>query len=101
MLISVCIPHYNRSKYLLAVLESIRNQTYPNTEVIISDDDSSDDSLYVIPKYLAELEGTCSIRFRYIRQEKNLGYDGNLRALMSAATGDYLFILGNDDALPN
>ncbi len=101
MLISVCIPQYNRSKYLLAVLESIRVQDYPEVEVIISDDCSSDNSLEVIPKYIAAVQGTTHVRFNYIRQPKNLGYDGNLRAALDAGQGDYLFVLGNDDALPD
>ena len=78
MLISVCIPHYNRSRYLLAVLDSIRVQDHPEVEVIISDDCSTDDSAEVIPKYLASVEGSTQVRFKYMRQPKNLGYDGNL-----------------------
>jgi glycosyltransferase involved in cell wall biosynthesis len=101
MLISVCIPHYNRSKYLLAVLESIRVQDYPDVEVVISDDCSTDDSQEVIPKYIAAVQGTTHVRFNYIRQPKNLGYDGNLRAALGAARGEYLFVLGNDDCLSN
>ena len=100
MLISVCIPQYNRSKYLLAVLESIRVQDYRDVEVVISDDCSTDDSLEVVPQYIAEVEGTTHVRFNYIRQAKNLGYDGNLRAALNAGAGEYLFVLGNDDALP-
>ena len=99
MLISVCIPHYNRSKYLLKVLESISNQDHDEIETIISDDCSTDDSSKVIPEYIAALAGRCKVRFRYIRQSKNLGYDGNLRASMAAAQGEFLFVLGNDDAL--
>lgn len=101
MLISVCIPQYNRSKYLLAVLESIRIQDYRHVEVVISDDCSTDDSLEVIPKYIAGVQGTTHVRFNYIRQPKNLGYDGNLRAALGAGQGEYLFVLGNDDALPD
>lgn len=100
MLISVCIPHYNRSRYLMAVLESIRIQDHPAVEVIISDDCSSDDSQEVIPRYIAALDGSTHVRFDYIRQAKNLGYDGNLRAALAAGRGEYLFVLGNDDALP-
>lgn len=100
MLISVCIPHYNRSRYLLAVLDSIRVQDYPEVEVIISDDCSTDDSAEVIPKYIASIQGSTQVRFNYIRQPKNLGYDGNLRAALGAGQGKYLFVLGNDDALP-
>ena len=100
MLISVCIPHYNRSKFLLKVLESIRVQDHPNVEVLVSDDCSNDDSSVVIPEYIASIRGDTHVRFNYFRQPKNLGYDGNLRAALGAAKGDYLFTLGNDDALP-
>ena len=86
MLISICIPHYNRSKYLLVVLESIRDQDYTTTEVIISDDNSTDDSVYLIPEYIAALEGRTPIKFRFIRQPKNLGYDGNVRASLAGKT---------------
>ena len=41
MLISICIPQYNRVKYLLVVLDSIRAQNYSEIEVIISDDCSN------------------------------------------------------------
>jgi hypothetical protein len=101
MVISVCIPHYNRSRYLLAVLESIRIQDYPEVEVVISDDCSTDDSFEVVPKYIDENQGATHVRFHYIRQPKNLGYDGNLRAALRAAHGEYLFVLGNDDCLAN
>ncbi len=99
MLISICIPHYNRSRYLLAVLDSIVCQDYPELEVVISDDCSTDDSNEVVPAYVAGKTGATPIRFRYIRQERNLGYDGNVRAVLAAGSGEYLFILGNDDAL--
>ena len=39
--ISVIIPTYNRFKYLLKALESVRNQTYKNIEIIIVNDGSS------------------------------------------------------------
>jgi glycosyltransferase involved in cell wall biosynthesis len=100
MKISICIPHYNRAQYLIKVLESIQNQDYTKLEVIISDDCSSDDSEVVIPDYIKKVSDSVNpIKFTYIRQPKNLGYDGNLRASLEGGTGDYLFTLGNDDAL--
>lgn len=100
MLISICIPHYNRAEYLLKVLDTIREQTYKEIEVIISDDSSKDDSEKVIPDYIRKAESAGEqIKFKYIRHPKNLGYDANLRASLEAGTGDYLFILGNDDGL--
>lgn len=99
MLISVCIPHYNRSRYLLAVLDSIACQSYPQLEVVISDDCSTDDSSEIIPAYIARKKEETRARFRYIRQGRNLGYDGNTRAALAAGSGRYLLLLGNDDAL--
>jgi len=100
MLISICIPHYNRAEYLIKVLDSIRTQSNKEIEVIISDDCSNDNSEKVIPDYIRNAEATGEqIKFKYIRWPKNLGYDANLRASLEAGSGDYLFILGNDDGL--
>jgi glycosyltransferase involved in cell wall biosynthesis len=68
--------------------------------VIISDDGSTDDSHLVVPGYIEKIKASGSpFNFTYIRQPKNIGYDANLRASLELGTGDYLFILGNDDAL--
>lgn len=99
MLISICIPHHNRVRYLLAVLESIVRQDYSNIEVIVSDDCSTDDSSTVVPAYVSTQCKVSDIKIQYLRQTRNIGYDANLRASMAAAKGEYLFLLGNDDAL--
>ena len=44
MKISICIPQFNRINYLLRSLQIIENQTYPNIEIVISDDCSTDDT---------------------------------------------------------
>lgn len=100
MLISICIPHYNRAEYLIKVLDSILEQTYKNIEVVISDDCSTDNSHILVPDYIKkQVDSDCRIKFNYIRQQKNIGYDANLRASLEQGTGEYLFVLGNDDAL--
>ena len=63
----------------------------------MADDCSTDDTAEVIPRWL-ERSG---LNYRYFRHPHNLGYDGNLRSALRAATGDYLYVLGNDDALPH
>lgn len=50
-LVSVIIPNYNHARYLEQRLDSVFNQTYPNFEVIILDDCSTDNSLEVIKRY--------------------------------------------------
>ncbi len=96
MRLSVCIPQYNRCEFLLMALESLRAQTYGNLEVVVSDDGSTDGSREKIPLYLEQ----SGMTYKYIQQPKNLGYDANLRAVLSEASGDYLFIMGNDDVIP-
>lgn len=95
MKISICIPHYNRKEYLLKVLDSVERQTYQDIELVISDDGSSDDSRAAIPARLRNFK----FPNRYEYHEINRGYDANLRKSMEMASGDFLFILGNDDAL--
>ena len=95
MKISLCIPHYNRIEFLQVVLDSIAAQTYRDLEVIVSDDCSSDDS----ERVLMSMKTSFPVPLIYERQDSNIGYDANLRRSMELASGDYLFVLGNDDAL--
>ena len=53
-LISVCIPTFNSEKYIIECLQSVLNQTYTEFEIIISDNDSSDDTLNLIESFKDE-----------------------------------------------
>ena len=94
-LITVAIPHYKHRRFLEAVLESLFEQEYENFEIVVSDDSSPDDSRQIIPQLL-DASGRV---YQYFYQEKNLGYDGNVRFCLRAARGRYVLLLGNDDAL--
>lgn len=97
---SICIPHYNRWRYLKSVIDSISRQDLKNIEIVISDDNSQDESLDCCESYLEDVVNRRpGITYTYIRQAKNIGYDANLRKVLEIATGDYLFLLGNDDDL--
>lgn len=96
MKISFCIPQYNRIQYLLKNLDILSRQTYDNIEVVISDDASTDDTEEQIEKYKL----TYRYPLSYYRHSKNVGYDANLRKSMELATGDFCFLLGNDDTIP-
>lgn len=54
-IVSVCIITYNSSKYIEETLESVRRQTYPAIELIISDDASSDDTVYICEQWILSL----------------------------------------------
>jgi glycosyltransferase involved in cell wall biosynthesis len=67
--ISVIVPNYNNSKYLLKRLESIYNQTITPSEIIIIDDCSTDNSVKIIEKYISDK----TIPTKLIINSKNTG----------------------------
>ena len=92
--VSIIIPTYNRVSYLLQAIESALAQDYPNLEVIVSDNASTDTTREVVRKYVKDP------RFKYFRNEKNLGMAGNWRrALYEYAVGDWAMLLSDDDYL--
>jgi glycosyltransferase involved in cell wall biosynthesis len=93
MRFSICIPQYNRIDFLIKSLDILQNQLHTNFEVVLSDDCSSDRTEEVIK------EINYSFPIVYHRFESNHGYDRNLRKSLELATGDYCFVLGNDDTL--
>jgi glycosyltransferase involved in cell wall biosynthesis len=95
MKISLCIPQYNRIEYLLKNLSFIGRQTYPDIEVVISDDASTDTT----GEEIAKLIPNYKYPIVYHSQRVNIGYDANLRKSLEMATGDYCLILGNDDTI--
>ncbi len=92
---SVCIPQYNRIKFLLHSLETIAKQPYPHVEVVISDDCSTDET----QSSILNIQSRYKYPLRYYRQEENQGYDRNLRTSIELAMGDYVIIIGNDDSI--
>lgn len=95
MKISICIPQYNRIKYLLKSLEIIAFQSYQNIEIVISDDFSTDDT----EKQIKNIIPTYKYPIIYQKNDTNKGYDFNYRNCISIASGDYAFVIGNDDSI--
>lgn len=92
--ISVAIPAYNQAHYVGQAVESILVQDYPNIEVIVSDNASTDDTPEVMNKYLSDP------RVRYFRNSTNLGMVGNFKkALYEHSTGELALHLDGDDYL--
>ena len=95
MKISISIPQYNRINHLLRSLEIIEKQTYPDIEIVISDDCSSDDT----ESKIRELIPNYKYPIIYSRNSKNEGYDRNYRKCIELSSGDYAFVIGNDDSI--
>lgn len=91
-LISVCIPTYNSEKIIGPTLTSLKNQTYGNFEVVVSDDASSDKTIKLLRSY-----GFKSLRIH--QNKKNLGYGQNLQELEKMPQGEIIYLLAHDDIL--
>jgi len=92
---SICIPQYNRTSFLKEALRTIKAQNFPDFEVCIADDRSTDGRSHEIVEYLQE----SGLSFAYKQNSENLRYDGNLRTAIGLASGVYCLLMGNDDAL--
>jgi abequosyltransferase len=92
--LAICIPTYNRSRYLAELLDSIAGQDVSNLEVVVSDDASPDDTPSVVSGYQSRIKN-----LNFIRQPVNIGLDRNFLAVVRAASADYVWLMGDDDKL--
>lgn len=88
---SIIIPVYNSEKYLSECLDSIKNQSFTDYEVILVDDGSSDGSLSICKAYSSE-----DSRFITIYQE-NAGTSAARNTGIRNANGSYITFIDNDD----
>lgn len=94
--ISIMIPAYNHEKYVKQTLDSILQDPYPNKEIVIINDGSTDDTHSRIEEWIAQ-NGE-KITVTYINQE-NMGLTKTLNKLLKHASGEYLVALASDDYL--
>lgn len=94
-LVTIGIPTYNRYDQLKVCMENVLAQTYPNLEILISDNTQEQN----IPVWLMDLSRD-DIRIRFKRQKKNLGAIGNHQYLIDHAKGNYFMFLHDDDEIP-
>jgi len=92
MLFSVVIPTHDRLHLLRDAIETVRRQTWKNWELVVFDNASSDP----IRNHIDTLKDD---RIRYDRSDKFLGVTDSWNRAISAARGDYIIFLGDDDGL--
>jgi glycosyltransferase involved in cell wall biosynthesis len=100
-LVSICIPSYNRPVELLRLLNSIDlDFEDENFEVVIAEDYSPQRE--AIEKLVYNLPDSKRNKIRLVLNQSNLGYDANLRNLISNSIGEYIIFMGDDDVFnPN
>lgn len=93
-LVSIGIPTYNRVYSLRKTIESAISQDYPNLELVISDNASTDDTQALCQEVCQQ-----DNRIRYIRQSSNIGPTANFMEVLKHAQGEFFMWLGDDDWL--
>ena len=92
--VSVIIPVYNVEPYIEECLDSVRNQTLRDLEILCIDDCSTDGSWALVERAAGEDE-----RIRLERNPKNLGLASTRNAGLSLARGEYVYFLDADDRI--
>ena len=93
-LVSICIPTYNGEKYLQEALGSVKSQTYKNIEVIISDDNSKDNTLKICQNFKDKANFPV-----YIYHHTPQGIGENWNHCIEKSNGNYIKFLFQDDTL--
>lgn len=86
--------NYNNGKFIRTAIQSVLDQTYPNIELIVVDDCSTEKTEEIIADLL---ESNSNIY--YYRNKKNIGYGATLKECVRYATGAYFAVLDPDDRI--
>lgn len=97
-LVSIIIITYNSAEYVCDTLNSAINQTYRNIEIIITDDNSSDNTVDVCNKWITD-HSSANIPMHLITTYKNTGTSGNCNRGLELANGDWIKVIAGDDIL--
>ena len=77
--------------YLVECINSVLKQTYPNIEIVVVDDGSTDKSVEVLKKY--------GNNIKLLIHDKNYGYQKTINTAIKESSGEYLMVLDSDDVL--
>jgi abequosyltransferase len=95
VLLSICIPTYNRASYIAETLSSLQKQVEKHldgVEIVISDNNSTDSTWHDLQGYAKKHKNT-----RIYKNKKNIGADLNVMKVASYARGTYIWFLSDDD----
>jgi len=91
--VSVVVPTCNRRPILERCVKSLAEQTYPNYEIIIVDDGSTDDTPEFLQQFAA---GHPELEFRHFRNEPNLGANPSRNLGIRESTGEFVAFADSD-----
>lgn len=97
-LVSVAVITYNSSKTVVETLDSIFDQTYPNLELIVADDCSTDNTVEICSEWMATHKDRF-VRVELVTAEKNTGVSANMNRGADACKGEWVKDIAGDDVL--
>lgn len=100
--LTIGIPAFNEINHLPKTLESILMEisNISNTiELIVADNGSKDGTTEYLEEFMKRATSTHNVKFKLIKQGENKGFNYNCDSLISASTGEYLWILGAQEIL--
>jgi glycosyltransferase involved in cell wall biosynthesis len=95
-LVSLCILTYNQERYIRETVEGALSQDYPNLEIVISDDNSTDSTFRIIKEMTAGYVGPHSLIVNQNNPNKGIIEHVN-RVVFELSHGDYIMLSGGDD----
>lgn len=98
LLVSVIVVTYNSSLFVLDTLESIKNQTYPHLELIITDDCSTDETVRICREWIANNSHRFA-KSQIITSEVNTGISNNINRGIYTAEAHWIKFTSGDDTL--
>ncbi len=90
--VSVCIPTYNGATFVAEALTSVLAQSFPDFELVVVDDGSSDGTLEILHSFTDP-------RLHVHQNERRLGIPGNWNRCVALAQGEFLTIFHQDDVM--
>ncbi|QNF34901.1 glycosyltransferase family 2 protein [Adhaeribacter swui] len=85
---------YNHEQFLVEALDSVLAQTYPNLEIIVADDASTDQSVAIILNYCQRYP-----QIKFVRNTQNVGNCTAFNLALKQATGTYIIDFATDDVM--
>ena len=98
ILVSVVVLSYNSSSTIIETLDSVKEQTYSNIELIVTDDGSSDTTIDLCREWL-DLNGTSFSNYHLITVAANTGLPANCNRALYASKGEWIKFIAGDDSL--
>lgn len=95
-LVTISIPIFKCEKFIIRCLESVKNQTYKNLEIVLVNDCTPDESMLLVKNFM---DANPDLTIKIIEHKENSGLSVVRNNGIKASTGKYLFFLDSDDEI--